>query len=59
MKIVFYESLRQYMFEQDKRVKFVGTVYDKNLLLKIRENAQAYLHGHGRWDDQVSRSDVV
>lgn len=43
----FYESLRaSTSFEQDKRVKFVGTVYDKNLLLKIRENAQAYLHGH-------------
>ncbi len=43
----FYESLRESTsFEQDERIKFVGTVYDKNLLLKIRENAQAYLHGH-------------
>ncbi len=30
----------------DKRVKFVGTVYDQELLKKIRENAFAYLHGH-------------
>ena len=30
----------------DKRIKFVGTVYDQALLKKIRENAFAYLHGH-------------
>ena len=33
-------------FSQDKRIKFVGTVYDQELLKKIRENAYAYLHGH-------------
>lgn len=33
-------------FKQDKRIKFVGTVYDQELLMKIRENAYAYLHGH-------------
>lgn len=33
-------------FQQDGRIKFVGTVYDKELLLKIRENAWGYLHGH-------------
>ncbi len=33
-------------FDKDKRIKFVGTVYDQDLLMKIRENAYAYLHGH-------------
>ena len=33
-------------FKRDKRVKFVGTVYDQELLKKIRENAFAYFHGH-------------
>lgn len=33
-------------YAADARVKFVGTVYDKDLLRKIRENAFAYLHGH-------------
>lgn len=33
-------------FEKDKRIKFVGTVYDAELLKKIRENAYGYLHGH-------------
>lgn len=43
----FYQSLKKLTsFEKDKRVKFVGTVYDKNLLLNIRESACAYLHGH-------------
>ena len=37
---------KQTDFEKDKRIKFVGTVYDKELLKKIRENAFAYLHGH-------------
>lgn len=33
-------------FSKDPRVKFVGTVYDKELITKIRENAFAYFHGH-------------
>lgn len=33
-------------FRSDSRIKFVGTVYDQELLMKIRENAFAYLHGH-------------
>ena len=31
---------------KDPRVKFVGTVYDQELLKYIRENAFAYFHGH-------------
>lgn len=33
-------------FNRDSRIKFVGTVYDQELLMKIRENAYAYIHGH-------------
>ena len=33
-------------FKSDPRVKFVGTVYDKELLKKIRECAYGYFHGH-------------
>ena len=33
-------------FDQDKRIKFVGTVYDQELLKYIRNHAFAYLHGH-------------
>ena len=33
-------------FKSDSRIKFVGTVYDQELLKKIRENAYAYFHGH-------------
>ena len=32
--------------DEDKRIKFVGTVYNQELLKKIRENAYAYIHGH-------------
>ena len=43
----FYEKLRNETgFENDSRIKFVGTVYDQELLKKIRENAYGYLHGH-------------
>ena len=43
----FYEKLRQETsFDKDPRVKFVGTVYDQELLKYIREHAFAYLHGH-------------
>ena len=33
-------------FRSDPRIKFVDTVYDQELLMKIRECAHAYLHGH-------------
>ena len=33
-------------YKADKRIKFVGTVYDQDLLKKIRENAFGYFHGH-------------
>lgn len=43
----FYEELKEKThFEKDPRIKFVGTVYDAELLKKIRENAFAYFHGH-------------
>ena len=43
----FYDQLLQDTgFDKDPRVKFVGTVYDQELLKYIRENAFAYLHGH-------------
>ena len=43
----FYEELKEKTnFDKDKRIKFVGTVYDKELLTQIRTNAYAYIHGH-------------
>lgn len=43
----FYNRLQERLqFEADDRIKFVGTVYDQELLKKIRENAYAYFHGH-------------
>lgn len=43
----FYEDLKvKTGFDKDSRVKFVGTVYDQELLKKIRENAYGYFHGH-------------
>lgn len=43
----FYGQLRQKTgFDKDSRIKFVGTVYDQELLKKIRENAYGYFHGH-------------
>ena len=33
-------------FQGDQRIKFVGTVYDQELLKKIREQAYGYFHGH-------------
>ncbi len=43
----FLEELNQKLkFKEDKRIKFVGTVYDQELLKKIRELAYGYFHGH-------------
>ena len=33
-------------FESDKRIKFIGSVYDQDELKTFRELAYAYLHGH-------------
>lgn len=43
----FYEKLRERTnFENDPRIKFVGSVYDKEILVRLRKNAKAYIHGH-------------
>ncbi|GAB2021303.1 glycosyltransferase family 1 protein [Pseudolactococcus yaeyamensis] len=43
----YFDKLREITgFEQDKRVKFVGTIYDKETLTAIRQQAFAYIHGH-------------
>lgn len=43
----FLEELEQKLhWKKDPRIKFVGTVYDKELLKKIRECAYGYFHGH-------------
>lgn len=43
----FYERLKEKTgFDKDSRIKFVGTVYEQELLKKIRENAYGYFHGH-------------
>jgi rhamnosyltransferase len=43
----FLEQLeKKLQFRKDKRIKFVGTVYNQELLKKIRENAYGYFHGH-------------
>lgn len=46
-KNTFYNHLlNKTKFNQDKRIKFVGTVYDQELLMDIRRNAYGYIHGH-------------
>ena len=43
----FYKELKEKTrFDKDKRIKFVGTVYDQELLTSIRKNAYGYIHGH-------------
>ncbi len=43
----FYRELQEKLhFEKDPRIVFAGTVYDQELLMKIREEAYAYIHGH-------------
>lgn len=43
----YFEKLRQATgFDKDERIKFVGTVYDKELLKYLRQETRAYLHGH-------------
>ena len=43
----FYDELKNKTnFDKDARIKFVGTVYDQELLTIIRQNAYGYIHGH-------------
>ncbi|MFW7363541.1 beta 1-4 rhamnosyltransferase Cps2T [Vagococcus fluvialis] len=43
----FYKMIeKSTAFVQDNRIKFVGTVYNQELLKYIRQNAYAYIHGH-------------
>ena len=43
----FYEMLKQKTnFDKDSRIKFVGPVYDQEILTRLRKNAKGYIHGH-------------
>ena len=43
----FYNELENKLhFSKDKRIVFAGTVYDDELLKKIRECSCGYIHGH-------------
>ncbi len=43
----FYDRLQETThFSSDSRIKFVGTLYDHELLAEVRRQAYAYLHGH-------------
>ncbi|MDO5146376.1 MAG: DUF1972 domain-containing protein [Eubacteriales bacterium] len=43
----FLEELKvKTEFQKDSRIHFAGTVYEQELLKKIRENAYGYFHGH-------------
>lgn len=43
----YYKYLKNKLhFEKDKRIKFVGTVYNEKYIKLIRESAYGYLHGH-------------
>ncbi|MBS7577871.1 MULTISPECIES: beta 1-4 rhamnosyltransferase Cps2T [unclassified Enterococcus] len=43
----YYQELKnKTQFQKDSRIKFVGTVYQKDLLRLIRQQAFAYIHGH-------------
>jgi rhamnosyltransferase len=43
----FYDDLQKRTnFTHDKRIKFVGTIYDQELLYQVRSGAFGYFHGH-------------
>ncbi len=43
----FYHKLQEKThFENDKRIKFIGSLYDQESLLYFRRHAYAYIHGH-------------
>lgn len=43
----FYNKLKSKTnFDKDNRIKFVGPVYDQDILRRLRKNAKAYIHGH-------------
>lgn len=44
--VMLQELDEKLKFSTDPRIKFVGTVYDSQLLKKIRESAYGYFHGH-------------
>ncbi|AJA46767.1 glycosyltransferase [Clostridium pasteurianum DSM 525 = ATCC 6013] len=42
----YWDLVEKTNFNKDKRIKFVGTVYNGELIKRIRENAYGYIHGH-------------
>jgi rhamnosyltransferase len=46
-ELAYYNKLnKKFNLDKNKKILFPGTVYDKDMLKIIRENAFAYIHGH-------------
>lgn len=43
---IYAEIARRVPFERDPRIKFVGTVYDQDVLKPLRAHARGYINGH-------------
>ena len=43
---LFNKLKEKYHFDNDPRIKFVGTLYDQKSVKYVREHAYAYIHGH-------------
>ncbi|BES66469.1 glycosyltransferase family 1 protein [Gottschalkiaceae bacterium SANA] len=43
---IYAEIAKTVPFEKDERIKFVGTVYDKDILKVLRSNSRGYINGH-------------
>lgn len=42
----FQQLKKETGFDADHRIKFIGTVYDQDLLKYLRQECRAYIHGH-------------
>lgn len=43
---IYTEIAKKVPFESDRRIKFVGTVYEKEILNVLRSQARGYINGH-------------
>ena len=43
----YYDKLlKSTNFNKDKRIKFVGPIYDKDIITRLRVNSKGYIYGH-------------
>lgn len=56
---LYKKLLDKTKFNEDNRIKFIGPIYDKDILIRLRKNARCYIHSNSKGGTNPSLLDAL